>query len=520
MFGGIGMEFKFNCLKPLLFLIVCICLCITSSYAFAGDADNITLSNVADIGIADEDNIIGSDFNQIDDREIILGNSTDGFIDDNTFDVVYSQILYSYSTGVNADPVECGGFVFFENCLIKISQVDMANADESIGYYKITGNNVKILNSTFTNSQVLKTDCSNVEYLCGNVMSPICFANNGSGSDCLFSGNAMDGGVMGCSANDGVCDVSVSHNISTSGIACGSHFNCLNYTICNNSAVNASNGLSRGSGYYNRSGKNVNIALSFGRDLNNFNSFAVKKNYSRNNIDNISEDIGSIVSQFIVDNYVNAGTHNVFVLTINGTLNEFEIAFAKDDLGDFYTFLFDEDSLDTLSLVKNSYDCRKQCEIFGINPVYSLKYDGSIASTHCFYTNFLNTIFSDFYLTACSDFPQTFILNTDFKDSYADLNNAYDFSKFFFGAGESEVSLNYSSLNYGGMNYCIEKMSLAVIDGGIAMNSNILYYCVVENGIFKHVCIGDAVIGGFNCGLNALEVKWGILMIMLEGEVM
>ena len=114
------MEFKFNCLKPLLFLIVCICLCITSSYAFAGDADNITLGNVADIGIADEDNIIGSDFNQIGAREIILGNSTDGFIDDNTFDVVYSQILYSYSTGVNADPVECGGFVFFENCTILV----------------------------------------------------------------------------------------------------------------------------------------------------------------------------------------------------------------------------------------------------------------------------------------------------------------------------------------------------------------------------------------------------------------
>ena len=253
------MEFKFNCLKPLLFLIVCICLCITSSYAFAGDADNITLGNVADIGIADEDNIIGSDFNQIDDREIILGNSTDGFIDDNTFDVVYSQILYSYSTGVNADSAECGGFVF-ENCLIKISQVDTANADESIGYYKITENNVKILNSTITNSQVLETGCSNVEYLCGNVMSPICFANNGSGPDCLFSGNAAtDGGVMGCSGNDGVCDVSVSHNISTSGIACCSHFNGLNYTICNNSAVNASNGLSRGSGHYNRSGKNVNI---------------------------------------------------------------------------------------------------------------------------------------------------------------------------------------------------------------------------------------------------------------------
>ena len=76
-----------------------------------------------------------------------------------------------------------------------------------------------------------------------------------------------------------------------------------------------------------------------------------------------------------------------------------------------------------------------------------------------------------------------------------------------------------SSLNNNGMNYCIEKiLSLVVIDGEIAINSNMLYYCVVENGI-KHVCIGDEIMWGYNYVLNALEIKREILTIM-KGEVM
>ena len=580
MSGGIKMELKFNCLKSLFFLIVCICLFITSSCVYAGDMDNFTLINVDDIDmgceddiispdinqvgdigftfenstdkftVADidtdcEDNIISSDFNQIDDLRITFENSTDGFIDYHTFYVVNSQ--FSYFAEDNAYSAEYGGFVLFENCLIKISQDDRANAGELIGYCEITENNVKILNSTFTNLHSIKTGSSDVEYLCNDVMSPICFGNNGSASRCMLSCNAMDGGVMDCSGNNGVGDISISQNISTSGILCESYSNGLNYTVCNNSAVNASNGLSRGSGHYNRSGKNVNITSSFDCDSMLSNNFAKdNKNYSRNNID-ISKDISFILYPSINYNYVNANSSNVFVLTVNGNLNEFEFAFAKDDLGDIHTFLFNEDSLDILSLVKNSHDCRKQCEIFGINPVYSLKYDSIIANTSCFYTNFSNTIFSNFYLTDCSDFLKTLFLNTDFKNHHALFNGTYDFSKILPGMGKSGVfsvlsaeeifaldisssthdfelnrcndQLVSSSLNNNGMNYCIEKiLSLVVIDGEIAINSNMLYYCVVENGI-KHVCIGDEIMWGYNYVLNALEIKREILTIM-KGEVM
>ena len=532
--GGIIMTFKFKCFKPVLFLLVCICMFISASCIYASDVSNVNSDGI-NIDLNNDSDIISPDFNQVDNLPISL-DYTNESIENNTFDVVNNQLLCSYSGSHYENSVECGGFVFSENCFIKIGENDITNTYEFVGCSKTT-DDVKILNLTFTNSLPSEMSISSVGYLCSNVMSPFCcFGDSVDISDFVLSSIAATSvDANGESGNNVGSDQFVLH-VSPFSIASEIHLNGANNTICNIYYVNNSSGLSEES-LYNRNRKNINISPSFDRDFTILDEFAFNVGMNHyncsDNIDDVSMDMASTVSQFI-DNNVNVGSYIVgdsgFALTANETFNEFDFVNSKDVMDDIYTFLFIEDNSNAFSLVKNTYHCNKHCEIFGINPIYLLEYEVNIADNFAFYYNdqFLNSIFSNFFLTDCA--PHQDYINTIFEDSYTiSCNNIVSFSGICFGicnltesktgfcailfvedenagviTSEDILGLNADiddlascslldtlSLNNIGINYCIQNLSLAI--GESAMNSNISCFNV-ETGIFKHVGVIEEVI--------------------------
>jgi hypothetical protein len=506
---------------------------ISASCIYAGDVNNVASDGI-NIDLNNDSNIISTDFNQVDNLPISL-DYTNESIENNTIDVVNNQ-LCSYSVSHYENSVECGGFVFSENCFIKIGENDITNTYEFVGCSKTT-DDVKILNLTFTNSLPSEMSISSVGYLCSNVMSPFCCFGDSVGiSDFALSSIAATSvDANGESGNNVGSDQFVLH-VSPFSIASEIHLNGANNTICNIYCVNNSTGLSEES-LYNRNRKNINISPSFDRDFTILDEFAFNVGMNHyncsDNIDDVSMDMASTVSQFI-DNNVNVGSYIVgdsgFALTANETFNEFDFVNSKDVMDDIYIFLFIEDNSNAFSLVKNTYHCNKHCEIFGINPIYLLEYEANIADNFAFYYNdqFLNSIFSNFFLTDCA--PHQDYINTIFEDSYTiSCNNIVSFSGICFGicnltesktgfcailfvedenagviTSEDILGLNADiddlascslldtlSLNNIGINYCIQNLSLAI--GGFAMNSKILCF-KVDNGIIKHVGINEEII--------------------------
>ena len=530
------MTFKFKCFKPVLFLLVCICMFISASCIYASDVSNVNSDGI-NIDLNNDSDIISPDFNQVDNLPISL-DYTNESIENNTFDVVNNQLLCSYSGSHYENSVECGGFVFSENCSIKIGEKDITNTYEFVGCSKTT-DDVKILNLTFTNSLPCEMSISSVGYLCSNVMSPFCCFGDSVGiSDYILSSiAAANVDSSRGSRNNEVSDNLIILHVSPFSIASEIHLNGANNTICDIYCVNNSARLSEES-LYNRNRKNINISPSFDSDFTIFDDFTINVGMDyyncSDNIEDVSLNMASMVSQFILYNNVNIGHYvvgdNGFALTANETLNEFDFANSKDVMDDIYTFLFSEDDSNAFSLVKNTYHCNKHCEIFGINPIYLLEYGANIADNFAFYYNdkFLNSIFSYFFLTDCT--PHQDRINTIFEDSYTiSCNNIVNFSGICFGicnltgsktgtsailfvedenegviTSEDILGLNADiddlascslldtlSLNNTGINYCIQNLSLAI--WGFAMNSNILCF-KVDNGIFKHVGIIEEII--------------------------
>ena len=486
---------------PLFFLIVCICMFISSSCIYAGDICNVTSDSDFNIDLYNDIDVIDADFNQMDDPQISLENSSDESIENNTF-VVNTQLL-SYSAGYYGSPAEYGGFVSIDDCLINAD--DAANTHELIGCCQITDDNVKIQNLTFTNSLPGNAGVSN-GCLCSNVMSPICFGDNGYIPLCAFSCDASTGAIC-LSGNDVFLHQPIFEKLSAFSAVGKIYVNGANYTICNNLSVYNSSELSEESIHYGRNRKNVNAAPSFGDAFMCFNRYAQE---SYMNHYNLSDSIGGvplsyIISQSVLDSKVNAGycmADNEFALTENSTLDDFEISLTKDVFSGIYTFLFNEDDSNAFSLVKNTYHCNMHCEVFGINPVYSLEYEGNTANKFtCYYNDkFLNSIFSKSDLTDCSsqrDLHKSFILSTLFKKSHTlCFNSVGDFSfiedfailcgdeRAIAGKGVMFSSCRFSGdfsadiytsaslldallLDNLGMNYSIKTiLSVAIIDWG------------------------------------------------------
>lgn len=447
--GGVKLKYEFNGLMSLFFLMVCICMFIGSSCIYASDIDNVTSSEEVNIDSDNDSNVISADFNQIDDSLFSLENYSDEFIDNDMFVVDFQLLLCSYSEDYN-NPVECGGFVS-DNSLIGTVSDDITNTCELIGCSLITEDSVKIQNLTFTNSLPSNAGVSN-GCLCGNVMSPMCFGDNGCIPICVFSCNtSTDGNAIYSSGKNFFSPNSMFVKISAFNVASEIYGHGANYTICNTFSVNSSSELSRESIHYNRNRKNLNITSSFEDGFTRFNSYGMDLNVNHYNS---SDTIGGvpityIISSSIMNGTVNAGSclinSNGFALTVNGTLNDFEISLTKDVFGGIYAFLFNEDYSNVFSLVKSTYHYNMQCEVFGINPVYLLEYEGITANNFtCNYTDNLNTIFSKFDLADCSshrDFHKAFLLSTIFKESYAVcFNSVGNFSSFYLNTFKLRAS--------------------------------------------------------------------------------
>lgn len=395
---------------------------ISMSCIYAGAVNNVT-GDESNIDLNNDNNIISPDFNQVDNS---LENNTNVSIENNTIDVVNNQLLCSYSAdGHYENSVECGMFVFTENCLFKIGQNDITNTFQLVSCSKTTDYGVKILNLTFTNSQPDEMSISDVGYLCSNVMNPI-FSDSVAISDFVLSCiAATDVDASSGSGNNVVSNNKIILQISAFSIASKIHLNGANKMICNICCVNNSTGLSEES-LCDVNRKDMNISPSFDRDFTIFNDFAIDVGMNHyncnNNIEDVSMNMAGIVSQFILDSNVSTGSYivgnNGFALTVNETLDEFDLINSKDVMYDIYAFLFSEYDSNAFSLVKNTYHCNKHCEIFGINSIYLLEYEVSIADNFaCYYTDkFLNSIFSNFFLTDCT--PHQDYINTIFEDSY------------------------------------------------------------------------------------------------------
>jgi hypothetical protein len=501
---------------------------ISVSCIYAGTVNNVTNAE-SNIDLNNDTNIINSDFNQVDNLPTSLDYTNESFIENNTNDITNTYEIVSCSI--------------------------------------TTDNDVKILNLTFTNSLPNEMSISSVGYLCSNVMSPICSGDSVGISDFVLSRIAATN-VDASSGNNMVLPV------SAFSIASEIHLNGANNTICNIYCVNNSAGLSEET-LYNRNRKNINISQSFDRDFTILDDFAINVGMNHyncsDNIEDVSVNMASTVSQFILDNNSSAGSFGEkgFALTINETFDEFDLANSKDVMDDIYTFLFIEDDSNAFSLVKNTYHCNKHCEIFGINPIYLLEYEANIADNFAFYND--NSIFSYFFLTDCT--PHQDYITTIFEDSYTiSCNNIVNFSSICFGicnltesktgfcailfvgdenAGvitSEDISLGLNtdiddlascslldtlSLNNIGINYCIQNLSLAI--GGFAMNSKILCF-KVDNGIFKHVGIikkvintefgMDSIISCFKVDNGIIKhveiidgvINWGIYYVLNESE--
>ncbi|WP_407431766.1 hypothetical protein [Methanobrevibacter sp.] len=369
---------------------------------------------------------------------ISLENNTNVSIENNTNDVVNNQLLCLYSAdGHYENSVECGMFVFTENCLFKIGQNDITNTFELVSCSKTTNHDVKILNLTFTNSQPDEMSISDVGYLCSNVMNAICFGDSVAISDFVLSSiAATDVDASSGSGNNLVSDNKIVLQISAFSIVSEIHLNGANKTIYNICCVNNSMGLPEESPY-NRNRNDMNISPSFDRDFSIFNDSAINMGMNHyncsDNIEDVSMNMVGMVSQFILDSNVSAGPYivgnNGFALTVNETLYEFDLGNSKDVMHDIYTFLFKYNP-NAFSLVKNTYHCNNHRQIFGINPIYLLEYEVNIADNFaCYYTDkFFNSIFSNFFLTDCT--PHQDYINTIFEDSYAICCN---FSGICFG---------------------------------------------------------------------------------------
>lgn len=254
---------------------------------------------------------------------------------------------------------------------------------EFYAIFKVTGNNVKILNLTVINSKpsgmatppISPMDNPNYERIYYEVLSPISwYGDNGVISDSTFANNeAINGGAICWMGNNGAIINCIFINNTARGIGGAIYMGGVNNTISNSAFINSSSLLSHEAIYLDRNRKNINLttcAFQAGSKL------IVDGSVTNIDVKYLAYSIDSYMS----DQKFNL-VHKMYCAIMNQGIDYMESGIS-------YYVQYDNETCDfTLTMIRyfneNGVAYRKDYtfkNITDLNEIFNLMYDGNFVN--------------------------------------------------------------------------------------------------------------------------------------------
>lgn len=256
--------------------------------------------------------------------------------------------------------------------------------------FKVTGNNVKILNLTIINSKPSginipsnsPMDDPKYRKTYHDVLSPISwYGDNGVISDCKFINNeAINGGAVSWKGNNGIISNCIFINNTARGIGGAIYMGGANNTISSSAFINSFGKLSNEALYLDRNRKDLNISECA---FETGGKFIVDGAATNIDVNYLNYDIASYMS----DEKFNL-VHIIYSSIMNGGLNYM-------DNGISYYAQYDNKTCDfTLSIIRyfNEYGITYRKDytfknITDLNEIFTLIYDGNFVNDLTFMLN-------------------------------------------------------------------------------------------------------------------------------------
>ena len=261
---------------------------------------------------------------------------------------------------------------------------------EFYAIFKVTGNNVKIMNLTVINSKPITlnmpvdilTDILDYHKTYHEVLSPVIwYGDNGVISDCTFTNNeAINGGAICWKGNNGTVNRCIFINNTARGIGGAIYMSGANNTINNSAFVNSSSLLSHEAIYLDRSRKNINLtACAFPEG-------------SKLIIDGSVTNIDVNYLAYSMDSYMSDQRFNLVHTMYRAIMN---LGMNYMESGISYYAQYDNETCDfTLTMIRyfneNEVTYRKDYifkNITNLNEIFNLMYDGNFVNDLIFMVN-------------------------------------------------------------------------------------------------------------------------------------